>query len=79
MEADSSEDILGPKKRNYDFLQFVRDKKYAEALLIGKQSIYILTIVLKDTPDNPSVKKFVEFIEKNAKKCNIKLIQWTKW
>ena len=29
MEADPTEDILGPKKRNYDFLQFVRDKKYA--------------------------------------------------
>lgn len=38
MEADASEDILGPKKRNYDFLQFVRDKKYAEALILGKQS-----------------------------------------
>lgn len=29
MEADPNEDILGPKKKNYDFLQFVRDKKYA--------------------------------------------------
>lgn len=38
MEADATEDILGPKKRNYDFLQFVRDKKYAEALILGKQS-----------------------------------------
>lgn len=38
MEADPTEDILGAKKRNYEFLQFVRDKKYAEALLLGKQS-----------------------------------------
>ncbi len=28
MEADPTEDILGPKKRNYEFLQLVRDKKY---------------------------------------------------
>jgi hypothetical protein len=38
MEADPTDDILGPKKKNYDFLQFVRDKKYAEALVLGKQS-----------------------------------------
>jgi hypothetical protein len=38
MEADPTEDILGPKKRNYQFLQYVRDKNYPEALLLGKLS-----------------------------------------
>lgn len=38
MEADPTEDVLGPKKRNYQFLQFVREKNYAEALLLGKLS-----------------------------------------
>ncbi len=31
--------MLGPKKMNYDFLLLVRDKKYPEALAIGKKSI----------------------------------------
>jgi hypothetical protein len=72
MEADPTDDILGPKKKNYDFLQFVRDKKYAEALVLGKQSSLWMILVLKESPDNPSVKKFVEFIEMNAKKRNKK-------
>lgn len=38
MEADPTDDILGPKKRNYQFLQFVRLKNYPEALLLGKLS-----------------------------------------
>ena len=39
MEADPTDDVLGPKKRNYDFLQLVRDKNYPDALLLGKLSI----------------------------------------
>ena len=39
MEADPTEDILGPKKRNYEFLQLVRDQKYPEALLLGNLSM----------------------------------------
>lgn len=31
-------DMLGSKKMNYDFLMLVRDKKYPEALLLGKKS-----------------------------------------
>lgn len=59
MEADPTEDILGPKKRNYQFLQYVRDKNYPEALLLGKLSTVLWNLVLKDAPDNPSVRKFV--------------------
>jgi hypothetical protein len=38
MEAESTDDILGPKKLNYEFLLLVRDKKYAEALTLGRKS-----------------------------------------
>lgn len=38
MEADPTDDVLGPKKMNYQFLQFVRDKNYPEALILGKRS-----------------------------------------
>ena len=38
MEADQPDDILGAKKRNYQFLQLVRDKNYPDALLLGKLS-----------------------------------------
>ena len=38
MEPDASDDILGVKKLNYDFLQKIRDKKYGEAYVIGRQS-----------------------------------------
>ena len=38
MEADPADDVLGPKKRNYDFLQLVRAKNYPDALLLGKLS-----------------------------------------
>jgi hypothetical protein len=38
MEADN-DDILGSKRLNYEFLLLVRDKKYPEALAIGKKSI----------------------------------------
>lgn len=69
MEADPTDDILGPKKRNYEFLQLVRDKNYPDALLLGKLSTFSFYLVLKEQPNNPSVQKFVEFIEKNAKKC----------
>jgi len=79
MEADPTDDILGPKRRNYEFLQLVRDKNYPDALLLGKLSTFLLNSVLKDQPNNPSVQKFVEFIEKNAKKCTLIPIQWTIW
>jgi hypothetical protein len=46
MEAESSDDILGSKKLNYDFLLLVRDKKYKEALLLGRTSKQNLTLVL---------------------------------
>jgi hypothetical protein len=46
MEADK-EDILGAKKRNYEFLQLVRDKKYGEALILGKESILCLIFSFK--------------------------------
>lgn len=36
-------------------------------------------VVLKDAPDNPSVRKFVEFIEKNAKQRMSCSIEWIKW
>jgi hypothetical protein len=62
MEADPTDDILGPKKRNYEFLQLVRDKNYGDALLLGKLSTSSPNAVLKDSPDNPSVRKFVDFI-----------------
>ena len=38
MEPDPTDDVLGPKKRNYEFLQLVRDKNYPDALLLGKLS-----------------------------------------
>ena len=38
MEAEPTDDILGPKRKNYQFLQLVRDKNYPEALIIGKAS-----------------------------------------
>ena len=59
MEADPTDDILGPKKRNYEFLQLVRDKNYPDALLLGKLSKFPTYSVLKDQPNNPSVSKFV--------------------
>jgi hypothetical protein len=40
MEAESTDDILGPKKLNYEFLLLVRDKKYAEALTLGRKSTF---------------------------------------
>ena len=38
MDAEDGSDILGAKKLNYEFLMLVRDKKYPEALAIGKKS-----------------------------------------
>ena len=52
---------------NYEFLLMVRDKKYPEALDLGRKSNNYYMIVLKNNPDNPSVKKFVTFIEGNVK------------
>lgn len=42
MEPDSNDDILGSKKLNYDFLLLVRDKKYPEALVLGRRSMFYL-------------------------------------
>lgn len=42
MEPESSDDILGAKKLNYDFLLLVRDKKYPEALTLGRKSMFAL-------------------------------------
>jgi hypothetical protein len=53
---------------NYDFLLLVRDKKYDEALLLGEKSYLFDILVLKLSPDNPSVKKFCDFIHSNSKK-----------
>lgn len=43
MDADNEADILGPKKLNYEFLKLVRDKKYPEALALGRKSTSMVT------------------------------------
>ena len=50
MEADPTDDVLGPKKRNYDFLQLVRDKNYSDALLLGNLSMIYLIQFSKIAP-----------------------------
>lgn len=67
MDSEDGKDILGAKKLNYDFLLLVRDKKYPEALVLGKKSTAILSLVLETEPNNPSVKKFCDFILANNK------------
>ena len=43
MQNEEGTEILGSKKMNYEFLLLVRDKKYKEALLLGKNSTLKLT------------------------------------
>lgn len=62
---EESTSMLGTKKMNYDFLLLVRDKKYVEALMLGKKSKWIADIVLEFEPNNPSIKKFCDFITAN--------------
>lgn len=64
MEAEPNDDILGPKRKNYQFLQLVRDKNYPEALIIGKasnhrpiQSFRKLLTILQSEGSSSSSKK----------------------
>ena len=41
MDPGSSDDILGEKRLNYEFLQKIRDKKYGEAYIIGRKSNFL--------------------------------------
>lgn len=43
MQNEEGIEMLGSKKMNYEFLLLVRDKKYKEALILGKNSIPPLT------------------------------------
>ena len=38
MDEENGTEMLGAKKLNYEFLMLVRDKKYPEALTLGKKS-----------------------------------------
>ena len=71
MDAEDGSDILGAKKLNYEFLMLVRDKKYPEALAVGKKSTTSTILVLQVQPDNPSVKKFCDFILSHDKERKI--------
>ena len=68
-----------PRRETINFFNLSEIKTILMLCFSENWVFSISTIVLKDIPNNPSVQKFVDFIEKNAKKCNPFIIQWIKW